>query len=211
MTAIEAERQVTDPEAVRLMWLPRKRLHLRPFLGRSASLSEAAALLGLKKPAMSYWIRKLLDLGLIVELPRPAGTRRAVPRYRCVADRLRVSLADAPLESHVAVFDEMDALWQPRLRPALARCLMRQAKHLDLTVQASEAQGLITALAPRGSQPPADDYVYASGRLWLSAAERDRLRLELDALWERYAALSDRASKSAVALVHLVAVPDVAR
>ena len=110
-----AERRVTDPAAVQLLWQPRRRLHLRPFLGRSASLAEAARLLGLKKPAMAYWIRRLLALGLIEPAPPGRERGRDVPRYRCVADRLRVSLAQAPLDSQEAVFAETDALWQPRL------------------------------------------------------------------------------------------------
>jgi DNA-binding transcriptional ArsR family regulator len=203
-----AERRVTDPAAVQLLWQPRRRLHLRPFLGRSASLAEAARLLGLKKPAMAYWIRRLLALGLIEPVAPGRERGRDVPRYRCVADRLRVSLAQAPLDSHEAVFAETDALWQQRLRPALARCMARQSGQVDLVLHASDSAGLGSTLETSPGAAPRDECVHVWGRLWLAAAERDALRAELDALFDRYAALSDRGRKTAVTLLHLAMAPD---
>jgi hypothetical protein len=205
------EMKVSDPAAVQVLWHPAKRLHLRPFLGRSAGLAEAAQLLGIKKTAMSYWIGRLLGVGLIrlVHVDRSSG--HTVARYRCVADRLRVSLADAPLSSHEGVFDDADARWHPLTRHALARSLARQAPHLDLTVEASGPGGMATHLMPRGTGAPPDDYIYYRGRLWLSAAECRQLRQEIDAVWDKYAALTDQATKPHAMLVHLVAVPESPR
>lgn len=201
------ELRVTDPAAVALLWHPAKRVHLRPFIGRSAGLADAARSLGVKKTAMSYWIRRLLDTGLIRPCAAaPAG--RPVPRYRCVADRLRISLADAPLASHEAMFDDVDARWHPQTRQALGRAIARQAPWLDLVIESTGPAGLATELVPNGPGAPPDDFLYYRGRLWLDAAERDRLRAELDALWSRYAALSDRADKPHAVLVHMVAVPE---
>lgn len=211
MPAVASQAQVTDPAAVEILWHPAKRRHLAPFLGRSAGLADAAALLGMKKPAMSYWIGRLLAAGLI----RPAGTERLGKRtrttYRCIADRLRVSLADAPLASHEAMFDDVDAHWRPQARHALARSAARQAPFLDLLVEAGPG-GLATQLLPRGDAgAPPDDFIYYWGRLWLDAAERDALRADLDALWTRYTTLSDREHKPHAALVHLVSVPERGR
>lgn len=202
---------VSEPAAVEVLWHPAKRVHLKPFLGRSTGLAEAARALGVKKTAMSYWIARLLDVGLIRAAGADPAARRQVPRYRCVADRLRVRLTDAPLSSHEGVFDDVDARWHPQARHALAASLARQAPHLDLVIEASGPAGLSTALQPRGSTPPPDDFIYFWGRLWLSAAERDALRSELDALWDRYAALSDEAAKPHPVLMHLVAVPERSR
>jgi hypothetical protein len=204
---------VTDPAAAHLLGFPRKRIHLRPFLGRSATAAEAAAMLGLRRPVMNEWVQRLLDVGLIRRLPvdsADAATRdHAVPRYRCPADCLRVSMADAPLESHEEIFVDAEALWLPQVRPALAHSLAHQAADLELTISASDEQGLVATLLPRAGCVPIDDYVYYWGRLWLSLAERDELQGELDALWNKYAALSDRSNKKAVTLMHLVAVPEV--
>jgi hypothetical protein len=203
---------VTDPAAAHLLWFPRKRIHLRPFLGRSATVAEAAALLGLRRPVMNEWVQRLLDVGLIRRLPvdsADAATRdHAVARYRCPADCLQVSMADAPLESHEEIFEDAEALWLPQVRPALAQSLAHQAADLELTISASDEQGLVATLLPRAGRVPIDDYVYYWGRLWLNTDERDELRGELDALWNKYAALSDRSNKKAVTLMHLVAVPE---
>ncbi|MBX3605566.1 MAG: hypothetical protein KF788_09845 [Piscinibacter sp.] len=202
-----AELHVSDPAAVALLWHPAKRVHLRPFLGQPAGLADAARSLGIQKTAMSYWIRRLLDTGLIRPCPEALAGGRRVPQYRCVADRLRLSLADAPLASHEAMFDDVDARWHPQTRRALGRAIARQARWLDLVIESTGAAGLATQLVPGGPGAPADDFLYYRGRLWLDAGERDRLRAELDALWTRYAALSDR-SKPHALLLHLVAVPE---
>jgi hypothetical protein len=205
-----AELKVTEPAAIEVLWHPAKRLHLRPFIGRSAGLAESAAMLGIKKTAMSYWVRRLLEVGLIRLTGIDRSTRHKVPRYRCIADRLRVGLTDAPLASHEALFDDVAAHWHPLTRQALARAAARQAPFLDLLIEASGPGGLSTQVLPRGAGAPPDDFIYCWGRLWLGGAERDALREELDALWNRYAALSDQAAKPHPVLVHLVSVPDTA-
>lgn len=206
-----AELRVTEPAAVDILWYPARRVHLHPFLGRAAGLAEAAALLGLKKPAMSYWIGRLLEAGLIRPWDEVRAGRQRIARYRCIADRLRVSLQDAPLSSYEGVFDDASARWHPVARQSLAKALARQAPLLDLTVHAGTAGGLGSTLRPRGDEPAADDYLYYWGRLWLSAAERDALRAELDALWDRYVALSDASAKPCPTLVHLLHVADSTR
>lgn len=207
---VMAEMKVTDAAAVEVLWHPTKRVHLKPFLGRSAGLAEAAQLLGVKKTAMSYWVGRLLRVGLI----RPVGPQRRgrqlVPCYRCVADRLRVALADAPLSSYEGVFDDVDARWHPQTRQALARSLARQAPHLDLSIE-SRGGEIAAELMPRDESGPADDYIYFRGRLWLDDAQALALRGELDALWNRYVALSDPGARHRPTLVHLVAVPESRR
>lgn len=206
-----ADLLVDAPAAVAVLWSPSKRRHLRPFIGQAASLGEAARALGLKKPAMSYWVRRLVAAGLIRPWPAAPHARRGVPRYRCVADRLRVSLRAAPLASYEAVFDDTAERWHPITRHALGRAIARQAPWLELSIEAGRPGGLVTQMVPSGRAAPPDDFLYCWGRLWLDPAEREALRLELDALWERYVALSDAARKSCPTLVHLVHVADATR
>jgi DNA-binding transcriptional ArsR family regulator len=208
---VQAEMRVSDPAAVQLLWYPAKRVHLKPFMGRSVGLAEAANVLGIKKTAMSYWISRLLAVGLIRMRGVRKEPRHRVPLYRCVADRLHVSLTDAPLSSHEGVFDDMDARWHPLTRQALARSLARQAPWLDLKIETLCTSGMQIELAARCAGAPPDDYIYYRARLWLTATERNQLRDDIDALWNRYAALSDQTSKSGAVLVHLVSVPEPAR
>lgn len=202
------ELRAVEPPAVEILWHPARRVHLAPFLGRVASLGEAARQLGIKKPAMSYWLTRLLDAGLVRTWDEARVGRQRVPRYRSVADRFRVRLEDAPLASYEGVFDDVSARWQPVTRQALARAVARQSAMLDLSVYVDGAGGLSTTLLPREGAPPRDDFLYCWGRLWLTPAERDSLRAELDALWDRYAALSDTQHKPCATLVHLVHVAE---
>lgn len=99
-----------------------------------------------------------------------------MPLYRCAADRLRVSLADAPIESHEAMFEEVDAGWLPATRHALGRAVGRQAAWLDLDITLRGPAGLASVLVPSGRPgAPADDFLYYRGWLWLDAAEREHL------------------------------------
>lgn len=198
---------VTDPAATEILWYPNKRIHLKPFLGRSNDLAGACAELGVKKAAMSYWINRLVEAGLIrIERTEKRG-RHVLTFYRCVADRLRVALKDAPLESYEAVFGDFSARWQATADGALARSLAKQAADLELCFEPHASGGPFTTILPReGVRPPKDDFIYYWGRLWLTREEQAALAEELNALFDRYGALSDKASKPVPALVHLVHV-----
>ncbi|WP_200231691.1 hypothetical protein [Rubrivivax gelatinosus] len=202
------ELRVVQPAAVEVLWHPAKRLHLRPFLGRAAGLAEAAALLGIRKPAMSYWVGRLTALGLIRPWALERRGRQRVLLYRCVADRLLVGLGDAPHASYEGVFDDAERRWQPDARAALGRSLARQAPWLALAISVGGPGGLQTELTAQAPGAPADDFLFCWGRLWLDAGEREQLRAELDALWDRWAARSDQIGKRCPTLLHLVTVPE---
>lgn len=142
----------------------------------------------------------------------PWGTRRTgrqtVTTDGCVADSMLVSLRDAPLASYEAVFDAAAQRWAPQTRLALGRALKRQAPWWMLRVAHGGAAGLACDLLPGGPGAPADDFLWYWGRLWLSASERDALRADLDALWERDAALRDEAAKPCPTLLQIVQVPE---
>ena len=199
---------VTDAAAIEVLWRPAKRLHLKPFLGKSADLAGAAAELGLHKPAMSYWIARLLEVGLIRRTHVERRLRHTVTFYRCVGDRLRVGLVDAPLESYEAVIDEFQRRWVGFARDALAQALARQAPHLELHLRATGASGLACDVLPRPGAVPHDDFTFYWARLWLTPDENRRLQDELNALWDKYAALSNETGKPEQVLLHLLHAPE---
>ncbi|BDP43432.1 hypothetical protein DAETH_34010 (plasmid) [Deinococcus aetherius] len=87
---------VHDPEqAAFLVDATRKRL-LAPFLGRERTVREAAVELREKPSGMSYWVGRMLDLGLL----REAGTRRergrSVRLYRSAADVFHIPFEVIP-------------------------------------------------------------------------------------------------------------------
>jgi len=199
---------VTEPAAIEILWYPKKRIHLTPFLGHSTDLAGATSRLGIKKSAMSYWIDRLLAAGLIRVERVEKRTRHQVPYYRCVADRLRVALVDAPLESYEGVFDEFSQRWQGFAKSALARSLARQSKEVELIIAAGGASGISTTILPRAGAQPRDDFIYYWARLWLSTEEQQSLERDLNALWDKYALLSDKEHKPQTVLIHLIKVPE---
>lgn len=202
-----AELLVTEPAAVEILWNPHKRQHLKPFLARSNDLAGASAELGISKTAMSYWIARLSEVGLIRVERVEKRPRHRVAFHRCVADRLRVSLAQAPLESYEAVFADFSARWSGQATQAMARSLARQAPDLELCLSQQASAGLFTTILPReGCEPPPDDFIYYWARLWLNEDEADALARDLNALYDRYAALSDKKTKTVPALLHLLQV-----
>ena len=210
--SVPEELLITDAAAVEILWTPSKRRHLKPFIGKSAGLSDAARELGITKTAMSYWVGRLRDAGLIRSRQVEGGVQHSLPRYRCVADRLRVDLKDAPLSSYEGVLDDFDARWYPLTRKAMGQSIARQAAFLDLTIESNGAAGIITQIVPRDSErAPPDDFVYYWARLWLTSTERDQLRADLDELWNKYAVLSNREVKHHPTLFHLVAAPEATR
>ncbi|HEX5684816.1 MAG TPA: winged helix-turn-helix domain-containing protein [Ideonella sp.] len=208
-----AEQVVSDRAAVEILWHVEKRLHLKPFIGQSADLASAAAQLGISKPAMSYWIGRLMDAGLIRLVRIEKRGRHSISHYRCVADRLRVSLEEAPLSSYEGVLDDFTQRWQAQARTAMARSLAKQAPDLELCIaNTGAAAGLFTTILPKPGRPaPPDDFIQYWARLWLTDAEANQLADELNALYDRYAALSDKTSKTVPTLMQLTQVRESQR
>lgn len=202
---------VTDPAAIEVLWYPTKRVHLKPFLGKACDLAGATAELGIKKTAMSYWIDRLLEVGLIRQTHVEKRMRHRVPFYRCVADCLRVELKDAPMASYEGVFDDFQQRWGPSAKRALAESLARQAPQLELSFAARPPAGPLSTIMPKTGEVPPDDFLYYWARFWLTKEESLQLRQELDALWDKYAALSDATRKTEQVLVHMVHVQEASR
>jgi DNA-binding MarR family transcriptional regulator len=198
---------VTEPEAVEILWHPNKRIHLKPFLGRSNDLAGASAELGIKKTAMSYWINRLVEAGLIRAERTEKRGRHTLTFYRCVADRLRVPLLDAPLENFEEVFDDFSARFRASARQSLARSLARQAPNQELCFQPFGNGGpFASIMQPEGTEPPPDDFIFYWARLWLTAEEQAQLHSEMNALYDKYGALSDKKNKPVPTLMHLMQV-----
>ena len=64
---------VTEAQAVEILWHPNKRIHLKPFLGRSNDLASASAELGIKKTAMKQLSVGEMNLGFAGAAPYVAS------------------------------------------------------------------------------------------------------------------------------------------
>ena len=208
---VQPELVVTDPAAIELLWHPDKRIHLKPFLGKPCDLAGAAQELAIKKTAMNYWIDRLLDVGLIRQTHVERRTRHRVPFYRCIADALRVGLAAVPIESIDDLLQDYQKRWRAFGNRALAECLARQAPHLEMRLHRSGSAGVLQTILPRADAQLHDDFILYWSRLWLTREENIQLQAELNAIWDKYAALSNEQTKPEQVLMHLMHAPETWR
>jgi len=107
---------VSDPAAAKAILDPDIRLHLAPFIGRAASVTQAAAGSGEKENTTLKRVRRFVDLGLLevaAELPR-AG--RAIKLYRSAAEVFFVPFEATGAESLEAALAERDSYAERLLR-----------------------------------------------------------------------------------------------
>lgn len=78
-------RRIDTPEAARWLTAPETLALLGPFLGRAASVGEAAAVLGLSVKDAYYRVKRMLELGIVEVVAVEPRAGRAVKRYstRC--------------------------------------------------------------------------------------------------------------------------------
>lgn len=85
--------RVTDPAQARLLTDPVARDFLGPFLGRTASVAEAAAELGAAQNTTLYRVRTLLRAGLLRQVGERRRAGRPIKLYRSSHDHYFVPFA----------------------------------------------------------------------------------------------------------------------
>lgn len=176
---------------------PRRRRILTAFLGREASLTEAAKRLAIPLNALAYHVGRLIELGLLLVVREQKRAGRPIRYYRAAADSFLIPAAAMGRR----VGDGLTA----ELRSALDRAdLLAGAS--DLLVSLDEAGR--PRLQRRGGNVDADACEYWRV-LSLSAAEAGQLSRELRTLLRRYEGAPGR-GKSAY-LAHAAIAPRPAR
>ncbi len=98
-TALNQEQvAVRDPAAVALLVHPKALVALAPFLEHERSLSAAAAEAGLKLPTLTYWVKRLLAVGLLIETRRQQRVGSAIRYYQSRERAFFVPYAALPAE-----------------------------------------------------------------------------------------------------------------
>ncbi|NAZ82266.1 helix-turn-helix domain-containing protein [Kineococcus sp. R8] len=85
--------EVTDPAKVAILTDPRRVRFLRPFLARSATVSQVAVELDVTPNALLYRVRRMLQVGLLQVVEERARAGRAVRVYRSSHDGYRIPMA----------------------------------------------------------------------------------------------------------------------
>ncbi len=193
--------QVTDPTLVHALCDFKVVHHLSPFLAAESTLTQAAASLGITPQRMSYWINKLIKLGLIRFVRFDKQSRHQVAVYRSVEDEYVVAFAalgnaqllDFVRSTHATRFEQLER--------SIARNLSRRAASLRLRLWRDERgpfHAIENPALPDDTMGVADE----TYPLWLNADEIGALHRDIRALLAKYYALSDR-TKSATALLYI--------
>lgn len=179
---IPAQATVRDPQAAALLVDGRRNRFLHPFLGRVCGVTEAARTLGVSPSLVSYWVGRLVKLGLLQAAGRSGSRVRA---YRSTADRFIVALRDVPMVNEDAILHAQMAPWVQSVQDALMKVAHRYASSWQFRLEPTP-QGIRQTLEPTGGSLASAPLVNERAGLNLNADDAAALRAEMRALIGRY-------------------------
>lgn len=171
----------------------KRRRFLAPFFGRTRTVGEAAAELGVKPNSLLYQVGRLLKLGLleVVSVEKRAG--RAVRRYQATSERFFVPFAASSAETLEALLLETARPHAERFAHHFARALRGTPEGaLGYLVGRHEHGEVEAYFSPDGVRTLAlwEPDAPAAGRAWtvleLDHEDAKAFQREQWALWERY-------------------------
>lgn len=169
---------MTDPAQVAILADPHRVRFIRPFLARSATVSEVAAELGVTANALLYRVRRMTEVGLlrvVEEQPRPG---RAIKVYRSSHDGYRVPMSAMRYDD---LRHRVDTYGRPLLED-LARAYtsaLRDAPHHDRVIARNDAGEVwSTDLLPTQTRR-GEPLVFADSVLWLDHRQAEIVRRHL--------------------------------
>jgi hypothetical protein len=157
---------------------------LFPFVARETSLAQAASEVGVKLNVMGYWVKRLLEMGLIEMTRLEPRHGSPIRHYRSVTDQIIVPVALMPSVSdeellmrrvdwHMRTFQRSAALQGRKLYPDWhLRFYRNEGGRITWAFEPSIAPGQ----APVESPPGLDMW----GQFWLSAEEAAELHRTLE-------------------------------
>jgi DNA-binding transcriptional ArsR family regulator len=187
------------PLASRALCDYRARHYLAPFLARENTLTGACEALRVTPQRMSYWIAKLLKLGLLefVRYEKQSRHRRAM--YRSVEDAYTVPLSALDDADLARLMTSTQSVRFKQLQLSMLRNLRRHRRRLQLRLW-HDGSGPFEAI----ENPHApDDYFGTANEtypLFLEANEVKQLHSDLRILLAKYYALSQRTKPAPVML-----------
>ena len=92
-------RRLTSTQAATFVTSPVSSRFFLPFLGRERTVASVARELGVSVGAVTYRVRQMVDLGLLVRTRVQTRPGRPIRHYRSVADAVFAPLALTPLDS----------------------------------------------------------------------------------------------------------------
>jgi hypothetical protein len=181
---VPATLHLTSQEAAMFFVQPRHSCYLLPFMHAEISLSEAAAKCKLSKSHMSYWLNKMLALGIIEHLRTEKRGRHNVPIYRATAQSFTVPMRQVPVSSD----EEILTLNSRDFNEIERRSIIRSSSNNEgwnLCFSYNDKFPQLRML-PANGQLPASKHLNKWGCLALTETQAQNLRAEMQALLDRY-------------------------
>ena len=179
------ERLIDDPAAALFFADGYQVRYLQLFLPQERSLAEAARSLAVSKSRMSYWVKKMLALGLIRVVRVEKRGRYFVPVYRATADVFLIPLELLPAESDEALLAMHSADFVKHERRSLACFGRRHADGWHVRYAARGDRGQLS-IVPRSGDMEDAEIFNVWGQLSLSEAAAGALRQDMKTLLEGY-------------------------
>lgn len=149
------------------------------------SLSEAAQWLGIGKTRMSYWVNKLLGLGLIEQLRIEKRGRNMVPVYRATADRFVVPMDKVPVESDEQILEIQSKGFEEAAQRAVMGMIRRHDHDWDMEYDLLNTKGQLN-LTPKNNPIQELPGLASFGVIQLPEEVAKKAMLELRELMMRY-------------------------
>lgn len=168
---------ITDPEAAAALIDPVTLHRLAPFIGRSLSVSQAAADAGEKANTTLKRVRRFVDLGLLEVAAEVARPGRAIKLYRAVADVFFVPFEATGAESLEAALAERERYSERLLRRNVVQARLDTMGTWGTRIY-RDSRGRLqvqTALTPTSNVTSLDPTAPAVLSAW-----RDSLTLDFD-------------------------------
>lgn len=158
--------------------------HLLPFMQRETSLAEAAQHCKISKSHMSYWLNKMLRLGVITQVRNEKRGRHNVPIYRATATTFTVPMRYVP----VATDEEILTLNSRDFETIERRSIVRSSSNNDgwnLCFSYPDKFPQLRML-PANGKTPKPKHLNEWGCLALSDTQAEALQTEMRVLLEKY-------------------------
>lgn len=181
--SISSEQRVTQPEVAAFLVHRTRVAHLHPFMGRDCSLSEAAAHLGIGKSRMGYWLKKLLEIGLVRLVRVEKRGRHEVPVYRAVADVFTKPIELVEMDADENLMAAHASEFEEAAKRSLLDTARMSADYWDVRFRFADGAGRLEAV-PRN--PSLETIVNHWGKLRFSPQQAMAFRRELLDLIERF-------------------------
>lgn len=172
---------VSDRRLADILTDPAELRRLEPFLGREASVSEAARLTGEKPNTVLSRVRRYVRLGLLEQTRSVPRQGRPIRLYRTKADVFFIPFDTTSAESLEAGLAERDLYWERMLRRNVVRARQQQVGSWGTRIYRDERGTLQIQMAVS----PESNYtnLQADGPAVLSAW-RDSVFLDFEAAKE---------------------------